>query len=153
MSSSNGSHWHVFFSLPTYLYKWHLVRYHLTSSDVTNSPILRVLDKEPHWCALSWTCTTRDYIQDYVASGCGRKEWMLAYMCLRPYLFLNHLEGPDKEHLGIPYYECPGSHLIGFHSAVSVLWCVQCMEGFVIVSSCFYLNSMSNDITHNFYCS
>lgn len=33
---------------------------------------------------------------------------MLAYKRLRPYLFLNHLESPDKEHLGIPYYENPG---------------------------------------------
>lgn len=39
------------------------------------------------------------------AAGVENERWL---MCLRPYLFPNHLESPDKEHLGIPYYEYPG---------------------------------------------
>lgn len=97
---------HAFFSACLHL--WHLVRCVLTFSDVTNFADNCVFWIKNPIDVLSVKHVLQEITYKTVTRGCRRREWTLAYMRLRPYLFPNHLESPDKEHLGIPYYEYTG---------------------------------------------
>lgn len=75
------------------------------------------MDKEAHWCALSWTCTTRDYIQDCVTRGCSRREWMLLTCAWGLIYFSAIWRVLIKSTLGSPIMKTPGA----CHSAMSFM--------------------------------